>query len=227
VHYKTRATFDRRLKPSAVRARSDRGGQTSGSAERGSWFRTIAYLVSQRIQLVACLAALVFAGCSGSQSADEKTDALLRAQGLSRVPVYPLAGRVTVDGQPPQSNEHPLIVMLNDVSKPDIPFRQRPHVQVKQDGQFAFDTYAHGDGVCSGKYVVTIARFTYSKKKGLLGPDQLKNLYNDPDKNSEIKDFVIDHHSPGQKNYLFALEVAGKEPLPPGPHALIDLSNRK
>jgi hypothetical protein len=184
-------------------------------------------LVSQRIRVAACLAASVFAGCSASQSADEKTDAALRAQGLSRVPVYPMAGKVTVDGQPPQTSGNPLIVMLNDLSKPDVPFRQRPHVQVKADGQFAFDTYTHGDGVRPGKYIVTIAQFRNSKKKGLLGPDQLKNLYNDPDKNSEIKDFVIDHQSPGKKDYLFALEVAGKDPLPPGPHALTDLSNRK
>ena len=134
---------------------------------------------------------------------------------------------MTIDGQPPQTRGNPLVVMLNDLSKPDVPFRQRPHVQVKEDGQFAFDTYTHGDGVCAGKYVVTIAQFTYNKKKGLLGPDQLKNLYNDFDKNSEIKDFIIDHQSPGRKNYLFALEVAGKEPLPPGPHALTELSSRK
>ncbi len=184
-------------------------------------------LDSQRIRVVACLAALVFAGCSGSRSADEKTDAALRAQGLTRVPVYPLAGKVTVDAQPPQTRGNPLIVMLNDLSKPDVPFRQRPHVQVKEDGQFAFDTYTHGDGVCAGKYVVTIAQFKNSKKKGLLGPDQLKNLYNDPDKNSEIKDFVIDHQSPGRKNYVFALEVAGRDLLPASPHALIELSNRK
>ena len=36
-------------------------------------------LDSQRIRVVACLAALVFAGCLGSRSADEKTDdALVR-----------------------------------------------------------------------------------------------------------------------------------------------------
>ena len=63
-------------------------------------------------------------------------------------------------------------------------------------------------------------------KRGLLGPDQLKNLYNDPDKNKSIPEFHIDHKAPGRKDYVFDLKLAGKEPVePPGQFALTSLAD--
>lgn len=168
---------------------------------------------SRRLWLVASLAALVAVGCPQQKSADEATDAALKAQGLTKEAVCPLAGKVTVDGQTPQSQPkiNPIVVVLNDTSKPDVPPRDRRRVELNPQGEFAFNTYKAGDGVPPGKYVVTFAQFKYNKKKGLLGPDQLKNLYNDPDKNAQKTGFVIDHQPSGKTDYLFNLEIQGKE----------------
>ena len=51
---------------------------------------------------------------------------------------------------------------------------------------------------------------------GFVGPDQLMNLYSDPDTNGQIPEFKIDHKPPGKKDYAFNLAVAGKEPAEPG-----------
>jgi hypothetical protein len=180
---------------------------------------------SRRFWLLASLAALVAVGCTHQPSADEATDAALKAQGLTRLAVYPLAGKVTIDGQVPQltTSKSKLIVMLNDPKKPDVPALERRYQVCDPQGGFAFTTYAKDDGVPPGKFVVTIAVLEFSKKHGYLGPDQLKNLYNDPDKNSQVTQFSIDHQSPGKSDYLFNLEVAGKEAATPGPKALTQL----
>ena len=47
-----------------------------------------------------------------------------------------------------------------------------------------------------------------------VGPDGLKNLYNDPQKNRNEKEFVVEVQSPGKTDYEFALSVAGKDPVP-------------
>jgi hypothetical protein len=189
--------------------------------------------VSRRFLLFTSLAALVAVGCWGTQTADQATESALKAQGLTKGRVFPLAGKVMVDGENPQSQSqsksqspskrNPIVVVLNDVSKPDVSPLNRPRAELNAQGEFAFQTYTTADGVAPGKYVVTIARFKYNKKMGLLGPDQLNNLYNDPDKNANIKDFVIDHQSPGKTDYLFNLQLAGKDAAAPGPHALTNL----
>ena len=56
--------------------------------------------------------------------------------------------------------------------------------------------------------------------RGYVGPDQLKNLYNDPDTNGQNPDFRIEHKPPGKKDYHFDLAVAGKEPAQPGKFAM-------
>ncbi len=185
--------------------------------------------VSRRFWLFTSLAALIAVGCSRTQTADQATEAALKAQGLTKGRVFPLAGKVTVDGENPQSQsrKNPIVVILNDMSKPDERLHDRPSAEVDAKGEFAFHTYNTGDGVAPGKYVVTIARFKYTRKAGLRGPDQLKNLYNDPDKNATIKEFVIDHQSPGKTDYLFNLELAGKDAAAPGPHSLTDLGLKK
>jgi hypothetical protein len=47
-------------------------------------------------------------------------------------------------------------------------------------------------------------------------PDGLKNLYNDPEKNKDIPEFMVDLAEPGRDDYQFNLTVAGKEPARPG-----------
>jgi hypothetical protein len=54
-----------------------------------------------------------------------------------------------------------------------------------------------------------------------VGPDDLKNLYNDPQKNVNDTTFVIDVTQPGRDDYEFNLSVAGKEGVAtPGEYAI-------
>jgi hypothetical protein len=61
----------------------------------------------------------------------------------------------------------------------------------------------------------------------LQPPDELKNLYNDPDKNAKEEKFKLDLKLPGQEGYQVDLAVAGKEPVEtPGPNAVTRLMAR-
>lgn len=168
----------------------------------------------------------ISSGCSHQQTADQAIDASLKLRGQTRMPVFPLAGKVTVDGQILDPKGNPLLVVLNDTSKPDIPPSSRPYVSANAQGHFAFGTYTPDDGLPAGKYVLTFVRLKYSKKKGLVGPDQLKNLYNDPDQNAKDSRFVIELQSPGKPNLEFNLETQGKQAGTPGPHALTELKSK-
>lgn len=182
--------------------------------------------ISRRLWLAAALLTLVSVGCSHTPTADEQIDAMLKAQGASRVPVYPLGGKVTINGSAPAPHSDPVVVILYDPSKPEDSSTQRPHITVDDQGKFAFATYKEGDGMPAGKYVVLFAQFKYSKRRGLMGPDQLKNLYNDPDKNAQDSQFVIQHQAPGKSDYSFDLKVDSKaSAAAPGAHAVTDLSD--
>ncbi len=95
-----------------------------------------------------------------------------------------------------------------------------PHAEVEPNGDFQFSHYGIGDGVPPGDYVFVFAILTDRKKKGLVGPDQLKNLYNDPEKNEKKEGFKIEHKSPGKTDYTFDLAVAGQEEATPGPKSV-------
>jgi hypothetical protein len=71
--------------------------------------------------------------------------------------------------------------------------------------------------------VFTFAQLNYRKKEGYVGPDGLKNLFNDPEKNVDKPDFKIEHKAPGRKNYVFDLRTIGEEEATPGPKALIKI----
>ena len=45
-----------------------------------------------------------------------------------------------------------------------------------------------------GSYIAAIAKLKVKKQKGLVGPDGLQNLYNDPDRNpKEHPELKIEH----------------------------------
>jgi len=99
---------------------------------------------------------------------------------------------------------------------------------VRGDGSFAFTSYVAGDGLPEGRYVVVMARL--KKEAGphrwFDGPDGLKNLYNDPEVNARRPEFVIDHKSPGRRDYLFDLKIEGKPAVvKPSPNALTELKD--
>jgi hypothetical protein len=164
--------------------------------------------------------ALIASGCKKAEN--QSLDAFLKQSGPNRPIVYPLAGKVTIDGQPPQF-ERPLrlVVMLNDPKNPILALR--PSRQCNDEGEFAFGTYTKADGIPPGTFTITFAVLKVTPQ-GLVGPDQLKNLYNDPDKNALVPKFRIVHEAPGKKDYAFDLKVAGQEAIAtPGPNALTEL----
>ncbi len=162
------------------------------------------------------------------QSSGQALNNALATAAIGKEAVYPLAGRVTIDGATPQLDKRDsLVVMLNDADMLDVPSLKKKYVQTDQEGAFSFSTYAPNDGLKAGKYVLTFAVLKDRSKIGMVGPDKLHNLYNDPDANSKAAEFVIEHQAPGKSDYTFNLEVSGKEPKTPGPHALTRLVDER
>jgi hypothetical protein len=180
------------------------------------------HLNLNRLGLVAALAGLLAAGCGSGQNAEQALDNAMKDAGKAKGTVYPLAGKVTIDGQPPKfekANQR-LVVVLNDAEHLDVPAIRCPHVEANQNGEFSFTTYMRGDGVKPGKYVLTFGVFQHKQKLGYIPPDLLKNLYSDPEVNAKKPEFVIDHKAPGKSDYDSNLQMAGKEAVEPGPNAL-------
>jgi hypothetical protein len=167
------------------------------------------------------LASVVGCGKSGDT---QSLRALLKQSGDDRASLFPLAGRVMIDGEPAHYvKPQRLVMMLYDKSKPDLPTVKRPFKDVSADGTFAFGTYTKGDGLPAGDFVVAFAVLEVTNR-GLLGPDQLHNLYNDPEKNAANPEFNINHSAPGKTDYVFDLKVEGKEGIAtPGPKALTEV----
>ncbi|HXY33700.1 MAG TPA: hypothetical protein VEI07_05695 [Planctomycetaceae bacterium] len=155
----------------------------------------------------------------------------------NKVPVARFAGRVTVDGMAP-SGKGALYVILNDAKKfdPQPSKNPPPHFAVcDAEGKFEFMTYDPGDGVPVGNYVVTFvqlhhpesgaARRSFNRTITMVGPDELKNLYNDPEKNQNEKTFQVEIQPPGRTDYEFSLTVAGKDPIiSPGKYSITRLT---
>lgn len=166
---------------------------------------------------------LFLAGCTKTQSTNEAVDAQLKALNTQRETLAKFAGRVTVDGQAPEIKRgQVLLVMLYDQKNPD---KNKPptYASCKKDGSFEFYRYVKGDGVPLGSYVVLFAELNSSRAKGLVQPDGLKNLYDDPDKNAKNSNFVVEITPPGKTDYDFNLEVGGKDPGTPGAHAVTEI----
>jgi hypothetical protein len=198
--------------------------------------------IASRMLLAPGLVALaVMAGCGGHvQTAEEAMQKQLKAnpQFHAPVPSAKFAGRVTADGQPPKEG-CTLFVILNNPEHLDEARRKGPKVfaMCDADGNFTFSTNSLGDGVVPGKYVVTFAelhrpgidvvggrrrvRIARGQPNVFEQPDELKNLFNDPDKNANLPEFKLDLQPPGRDDYHFDLAVEGKEPVEhPGPNAV-------
>ena len=118
-----------------------------------------------------------------------------------------------------------LVVLWNTKTPPK---GNPPYAPCDPDGDFEFHTYDKGDGVPVGNYVVCFVQLEGGMRiggpRGWRGPDQLKGLYSDPDKNKDDKDFVVDLAAPGKTNWQFDLKIDGKEPVAnPGPNAIKEL----
>jgi hypothetical protein len=175
--------------------------------------------------LVSLFALSALPGCN--QTDGQRADQIEQISKLpNKVPVAKFAGNVSVDGQPP-SQEGTLFVILNDPQH--LAPGGKAYTNCDEQGNFAFTTYLPGDGAPTGKYVVTFVQFQLSggatggrgsrlgRAPSMLGqeyvgPDGLKNLYNDPEKNQDNPNFVVQVAEPGRTDYDFKLELAGKEP---------------
>jgi hypothetical protein len=112
--------------------------------------------------LVALSAVLVFAGCSGE----------------TRVPVYPVKGKVSFKGEAPTGAQ----VVLHPVDRA-TPSDVAPVGTVKADGTFAITAYEPGDGAPPGEYVATIEWFKLIDKgegAGGRGPNVIPKEYASP-----------------------------------------------
>jgi len=187
--------------------------------------RAPAYLLTSLALLI--LAVVALEGCS-RQTSREQEYLKNNPKAQAQEPVAKFAGRVTVDGLP-QLGTDQLFIFLTDPQHLEKP--RKYLTRCNPNGSFEFMTYFPGDGVPLGKYVVGFVAFRRDKKAGggggmadapvrYRGPDGLKNLYNDPEKNKDIKDFVVEVTEPGRTDYEFNLTIAGKDAGTPGPHAV-------
>ena len=62
-----------------------------------------------------------------------------------------------------------------------------------------------------------------SRNQRYMQPDELKNLYSDPDTNTKDQRFSLDLQPPGKEDYHFDLAVAGKTAAKCAPHAVSTL----
>jgi len=185
-----------------------------------------------RTGLAACLvvAALV-QGCGRTETAEQALDRQFQLHPeFKKSTLAKFSGRVTVDGMPPAKDAR-LFVILNDPNHPEEPAHNRVpklFTGCDHEGKFSFRTYLAGDGVAAGKYVVTFVALHPPTNSGrrvtgatlFSPPDDLKNLYNDPDQNAKQEKFNLDLQPPGKADYECDLAVAGQPPVEtPGPYA--------
>jgi hypothetical protein len=189
--------------------------------------------------------AVALSGC-GSQSSTQALDEQFKKNPeFQRQPVARFTGTVTVDGQPPEQGSK-LFVILTDFQHLDA----NAHLEAPKlyrgcdaKGAFAFGTYDTADGVPAGKYVVTFVELNdtnaatgssttprdFRSKRSISGshsfrpPDLLKNLYNDPEKNSKAPQFVLELSQPGKDDFTFDLAVAGQEGVAAAPNAVTSI----
>lgn len=186
--------------------------------------------------VVSLVSASVFLGCTGGSHGSRQDELQQAAKGFKQAPVAKLAGHVSIDGQPPEKGTT-LFVILNDPQHLALPKTGPAHVATcDAEGNFTFTSYLKGDGAPLGKYVVTFVQLHLPPTTGrhpmghgsftreYVGPDGMKNLYNDPEKNKNEKDFNIEVVEPGKTDYEFNLSVAGKSGLSPAQYAVKRLS---
>jgi hypothetical protein len=139
--------------------------------------------------------------------------------------VFPLSGRVLVDGEPAAFDPRsPVIVILIDRERSAQPASSHRFDECDPEGKFSFSTYERDDGIKPGRYVVAIAKLKRIAPRAYAGPDEFHNRYNDPDKNAREAMFQIGHDARGKRDYEFHLTVAGAEPVDkPGPHAITQI----
>jgi hypothetical protein len=195
---------------------------------------------------IAAAIAVALSGCWSQPSSNQALDEQFKKNPeFQRRPVARFAGTVTVDGQPPEQGSK-LFIILTDFQHLDANSHlDAPKLYCGCDakGAFAFGTYERADGVPAGKYVVTFVELNdtnstagasttprdFRSKRSVSGahtfraPDLLKNLYNDPEKNSTNPQFVVELNQLGKDDFKFDLTVAGQEVMAAAPNAVTSI----
>jgi hypothetical protein len=103
--------------------------------------------------------------------------------------VYPVKGKVTVNGKP----AFECLVYLNRTFNDDHPRRVTPYALTDEKGEFQITSYYTGDGAPEGEYIVTAE---WRERSGIMnnnfeGIDRLGGDYAKTDKTRGLPGFVI------------------------------------
>ncbi len=92
----------------------------------------------------------------------------------SRLPVFPVTGKVTFKGQPADGAQ----VILFPVNT-EVAAELAPSARVQKDGSFAITAYDSGDGAPEGDYVVTLSwrKVVKDKAGDFAGPNVIPKTY--------------------------------------------------
>jgi hypothetical protein len=114
--------------------------------------------------LLMALLALANSSCSRTDATD-------------REPVFPVRGKVLVQGQPADN----ALVIFHPQESSDAEMI-RPNGRAQADGSFTVGTYETGDGAPAGEYLVTITwpEPVTGNQDPDLAPDRLQGRYADP-----------------------------------------------
>lgn len=189
----------------------------------------------------------------GNQLADADEAAVEKAdkyRTFQQMTLAKFAGRVTVDGRPPKKDCKIFLVLVDPKHLDENSHNTLPkwYTGCDDQGNFAFGVYDTADGAPAGKWVLTFLELHEvqahaakkkapkpgitgvgggSRNQGFSQPDELKNLYSDPEKNAKDNQFMLDLKPPGKEDYHFDLAVADKVPAKRSPNAVGSLILRK
>lgn len=93
----------------------------------------------------------------------------------SRVPVFPVSGKVSFKGKPPAG----ALVVLHPVGTANLE-GIAPSGTVNDDGSFKITVYDPGDGAPQGDYVATVQWRKFVASEGGAGPNVLPEQYSSP-----------------------------------------------
>lgn len=103
--------------------------------------------------------------------------------------VYPVKGKVLVDGQPCVD----CMVTLHRTFDDNHPRKVLPYALTDENGDFQITSYVTNDGAPEGEYVATVE---WRTRSGLLGnnyegPDLLEGAHADKEKNKAKAEYVV------------------------------------